>query len=987
MAHGKKMPGRKTVCLSLLLMILNLAAFGQSTSATLSGNVTDVAGKPMASVTIAIQNLENGTSKTVLTDENGNYRLVNLEPGNYEMSAKHEGFRTVTQPIQLTVGGTVSADLLLQVAGAAVQEAKQKSREKLISQTQTDISRVISSQSISSLPNIGRNFVDFVKLSSAVRLGRENIGGGIYKEPDTGVGVASAPRLSFGGQPELHTMIQVDGADAVQTVTGLPHATPSQEAAREFRIINNTYLAEYGRALGGFVNIVTKSGGNKFAGQAYYFGMNNALNARSILNTAEANVLRQNQFGGTFGGPLKKEKTFFFTSYEAQRRAESNRFAQIVLNNLTGINAVRTRYGLSPEVSSLLRSNDYNQGLARLDHRFNDDHLLSARYYAVDSTTLNFLGGGGRGAATSSTSRNNYVNDQSLVLTETSVFTSSLINEARFNWARRGFNFVPNHKEPVLGIANLLIMGKSSSDMDYYLENRYQLADNLQWLWGNHQMKFGGDAIIVRDKTRFDYWFPGNITFASISGLLNFQPTSLAWEVLKGQTHPGFDVSWKSAVPRGYDDLTTFQINHNHYGAFAQDQWRVIPKLTLTYGLRYDIDRYPAQYIQRQDRNNFQPRVGAAWAYSENGVIRAGYGMFNDRLAASLGQVFVTAAFWNAGDNPNSQTLFPDIAPFGGRFFYYTYRGATAAQNLAAVETFLKAGVVPNVTSSSRSMNLNGGLRNPYSHQASLQIAHQLTDDLAVSATYLMVKGQNLVFRSQNLSAVQTGTLPSGKPLLAGRRFAELGEFNAIDNIGWSNYHGGTFEAMKRFSQRFGLTASYTWSKTISNGEGPGSLADAPEYDLQLERALSRQHLAHRFTLDFSHVVSPSTLVLGGFRFNSYVSLESGRPYTIYVGSDTNQDANSNSDRPGTLGRNTLIGPKFASVDLRVGREFKLSDKVGTAFTFDFFNLLNRVNIRDLNTVYGAADLSQPPNASFGYLQPKDVFSPRQIQFGFKLNF
>ncbi|HYE73014.1 MAG TPA: carboxypeptidase regulatory-like domain-containing protein, partial [Blastocatellia bacterium] len=571
----------------------------------MSGNVTGIEGTSKEGVTITVQNLENNTSRTAVTDANGNYRIANLEPGSYEINAKLTGFKTVSWPIALTVGGTLTADILLQVEGTETQ-TNQSPRENLLEPTQVSVSRVINAQSINSLPNSGRNFVDFVKLSSAVRLGRENTGGGIYKEPDTGIGVAAAPRLSFGGQPELHTMIQVDGADAVQSVTGLPHATPSQEAAREFRIINNTYLAEYGRALGGFVNIVTKSGGSKYSGQAYYFGTNNALNARSILNTPQANVLRQNQFGATFGGPLKKDQTFFFTSFEGQRRAESNRFAQFVLDNLSGINAVRTRYGLAPESASQLRSNDYSQGLARVDHRFNDNHLMSARYYAVDSTTINFLGGGGRGAATSSTSRNNFVNDQSLVLTETSVFTSSLVNEARFSWSRRRFDFVPNHKEPVMGIANLLIMGKSSSDMDYYLENQFQFADSLQYLTGNHQMKFGADAIIVRDTTRFDYWFPGNITFSNMSGLLNFQPTSLAWEVLKGQPHPGFDVSWNSSLPRGYDSLTTFDVNHKHFGAFAQDQWRARQNLTVTAGLRYDFDAYPNQYIQRKDLNNFQ---------------------------------------------------------------------------------------------------------------------------------------------------------------------------------------------------------------------------------------------------------------------------------------------------------------------------------------------------------------------------------------------
>ena len=155
--------------------------------------------------------------------------------------------------------------------------------EPLVEATNTDLSRVVGEREIESLPNIGRNFVDFVKLSSGVAIGRENIGGGPFKEPDTGVGAAAAPRLSFGGQQELNTLVQVDGVDNIQTFTGLPRATPSQEAVKEFRILNSTYLAEYGRALGGFVNIVTKSGANETRGSVYYFGMNDALAARSIL--------------------------------------------------------------------------------------------------------------------------------------------------------------------------------------------------------------------------------------------------------------------------------------------------------------------------------------------------------------------------------------------------------------------------------------------------------------------------------------------------------------------------------------------------------------------------------------------------------------------------------------------------------------------------------------------------------------------------------
>src|SRR4029434_8450182 len=232
----------------------------------------------------------------------------------------------------LTVGGAAVLDLTIQI-GEVSEVVEVKQEEPLIEPTKAELSRVVNERSIESLPIIGRNFVDFAKLSTGVAPGRENTGGGAFKEPDTGVGSAAAPRLTFGGQSELSTLILVDGVDNIQTFTGLPRVTPSQEAVQEFRVLNSTFLAEYGRALGGFVNIVTKSGANRVEGSAYYFAVNDALNARPIL-TGPNPALRQNQYGATIGGPIKKERTFFFANYEGQRRAESNKFSSVILNNL-----------------------------------------------------------------------------------------------------------------------------------------------------------------------------------------------------------------------------------------------------------------------------------------------------------------------------------------------------------------------------------------------------------------------------------------------------------------------------------------------------------------------------------------------------------------------------------------------------------------------------------------------------------------------------
>ena len=374
--------------------------------------------------------------------------------------------------------------------------------------------------------------MDFVKLSSGVALGRENVGGGAFKEPDVGVGSAAAPRLSFGGQPELNTLIQVDGADNIQTFTGLPRATPSQEAAKEFRVLNSTYLAEYGRALGGFVNIVTKSGTNRGSGSVYYFGMDDALAARSILNRPGEDTLNQHQFGGTFGGPIAADRTFFFGNYEGQLRKQSNRYSQVVLDNLDALNAVRVPLGLRPETTDQVLDNHYHSFLVKLDHHPGRNHALSVRYNFLDSQTDNFLGGGGRASPTSSTARDNQTRDQALVANVISVLSRRLVNEARVQTARRTFDFSAVYNEPSLDISNFIIMGKSTSDVDYYAETRVQLADSLTWTTGGHQVKAGLDINILRNDSVWNLFFPARIVFPNVAAFQTFSPVVFWWPYL-----------------------------------------------------------------------------------------------------------------------------------------------------------------------------------------------------------------------------------------------------------------------------------------------------------------------------------------------------------------------------------------------------------------------------------------------------------------------
>jgi len=283
-------------------------------------------------------------------------------------------------------------------------------------------------------------------------------------------------------------------------------------------------------------------------------------------------------------------------------------------------------------------------------------------------------------------------------------------------------------------------------------------------------------------------------------------------------------------------------------------------------------------------------------------------------------------------------------------------------------------------------------MRTPYSQQGILEVSHELTGGLAVSASYLFVHALKIGTVSGILNGVQTGTLPSGKPIfnraLGGRRFPELGDFFSNDDIGMSIHHGGTLEVEKRFTRAFSLHGSYTYSKTINNTDSVANLADLPEGpDIREQRAVSRQSVPHRFTADFVSQIPETVKLLHNFKISSLFTAQAGRRFNVFVGADANLDGNPLSDRPGNLGRNTLVGPNFVSFDLRVARELPLTEQVRAEFSGDFFNLFNRTNVTDLNTVYGGTDLSVAPNPILGFNTPRDASNPFQFQYGVKLRF
>src|SRR5215469_990636 len=305
------------IALAILCFLAYVSpTYSQGTiAARLTGTVLDESGGAVKGASITLHQPETNRSYQTTSNDSGYYAITNIPPGIYELTVAFKGFATsIRKGVELTVGQSATIDVTLKIATAAEQVIV-STEAPIIEPSKTEISQVIGTQEINSLPISGRLFTDFALLTPGVATGRTSLQSTITEFEVT--------RVSFGGMRDLSNLVTVDGADNINTATGSQRSTPPQEAVSEFRVVNSSFGAEYGRALGGIVNIVTKSGANEIHGSVYDYLQNSATNARSLLTLPGFNALRQNQFGATIGGPVRKDKIFYFVNYEGQRRAQS----------------------------------------------------------------------------------------------------------------------------------------------------------------------------------------------------------------------------------------------------------------------------------------------------------------------------------------------------------------------------------------------------------------------------------------------------------------------------------------------------------------------------------------------------------------------------------------------------------------------------------------------------------------------------------------
>src|SRR6202045_3951017 len=506
--------------LSILCSLCAIPSGAQTVTATLQGQVLDSSGGGIPKAKVSAVNEAIGFRRSPVSSDGGEYEFPAIPVGHYKVAAQVAGFKTEEKEVTLQVGQVATLNFTLSV-GDINEKVTIQATTEVTEPTRTQISDVITQSQIESLPVNGREFIDFALLAPGVQIGNTTSG-------STDVIVEPVTKISFAGQNIHFNFIAVDGADDISTASGIQRGTPPQESVQEFRVINSDYTTQYGRATAGIVNIITKNGTNEWHGSLYEYFRNDALDAKSILADPGFNVLRQNQFGASIGGPIQKKKTFLFSNYEAQRRGESPTYNSVVLGNLgpldgsnpNPINGVKVNvYGLPPENPRVLRTANTDNSFIRLDENLNSNNFLYIRYFINDDRLTN-QSPLNNGFGLPSAFKNNFIRDQSLAGGLTTNLSSSWVNELRMQYAHRTFDFPVVSTQPHLEVANTFAVGVNRGNPDIYRESRFELVDNVTHNVSKHTISFGGNFDRVGTYESFPLFYPFEADFADLSAFL-----------------------------------------------------------------------------------------------------------------------------------------------------------------------------------------------------------------------------------------------------------------------------------------------------------------------------------------------------------------------------------------------------------------------------------------------------------------------------------
>lgn len=1050
------------ICVSVLVMAPSFPVFAQAdvATATIKGRTIDQNGAVVVGATVTAKSLERGTARAATTNSDGIYQIPLLQPGSYEVRVEAAGFQTfIASKVDTSIGQIVVYDIQLN-AGAVREEVIVTAAAPLIEVERTHQANTINNLQVENLPNVGRAFTAYV-----------------FTLP--GVSSSDAPRVqnpgftfgtsgfSIGGSNGRNNLVTMDGGEN-EYGSGQLRTNISIEAVQEFQVNRNAFAAEYGFTAGTALNVVTRGGTNKYHGSAYAFYRSQKTSARDFFDRSARKAFDQQVYPGvTFGGPIVRNQAFFFTSYEMLKEdgarfrnytgdaglfvptTAQNSYLNLMANSTNpALRALAA--GLRPALTTLetrdaatfklLRDNEgtfnspdrLHNWTTRIDYQASDNDSLNGRF----SLTHNDTDGIGGGNALSPNAATDLIyRDYTAVGTWIRTFSPNLLNQVRvqavLNNSAKTLPHDPTSSSMIIG--GVGAFGRPFTAPFNTFQDRYQFEDTLAWTKGRHSLKLGGSLRPVNYRVINELWFSGEFTFASGRiPIFSLVPAALRSSVGAFNVANGFPAG--GPADTNLTALQTFNLGlpllyrqgfnnpewrdwANYLGLFAQDSWKITPRFTVDFGVRYDYDMEPEPL---RHKGYLSPRLGFAWDPfgNQKTVIRGGAGVFVSPIYYQI--AYLTNILNDSGVYINQIARTIVSAGVSSAAIYQAGRAAGKLPFGQITQADLEAlGIGVGARAPGRvAFAADPNYENNYSVQTSLGISRQLVGNLSLEVAYQMYRGVHLqVPHERNYIedpsiCTPTSTVPACvNPAAFGPALRAIDpaatQLNVYSSIGNSIYHGMTASLTKRFSNSFQFQANYTFSKAIDdNTDFNSAFAAFLPTRLDLERAVSAFDIRHNFVANgvfrtpFRAGEGQNFLsrAFADITISPIVFLRSGIPFTYRIGTDVNGDTHTTYDRPFLASRNSGKGERFFSVNLRLNKQFYIARDSGLRLEFiaEGTNLLNRTNFLAVNDVIGvnspfvfgpfdmSGDRTKAPTQPFGFT---DAAAARRIQFGLKVAF
>ena len=1020
----------RTCCLRTALWLVLMAVAcvlpiqAQTNTGSIQGVVYDETMAVIPDVIVTASDVARGVERRAITSETGEFVFTLLTTGVYMLLFESDNFTPLTvEGLEVLVGetATISPQLVVAAAQAEVVISAEAQRS-VIEPQRVAQSDHIDSVRIENLPINRRDYLDLALLTPGVVDTKY-----IANSKDRRIPPTPTSGLGVGGANGRTNTFMIDGLDNLYN-SGSVRSSISQEAVQEFQVNRSTFSSEQGGAPGGTVNIVTKGGTNQLHGNLFGVLRNRRFQARNYFDPGKSAYTRA-QNGASIGGPIFRNKTFWYAAFERLDRNES----QIVpllsdpsfLTSLTDSQqtladvlgaagppafrpviaelAAQLTPGNHPGITEMFEENSgvfpfselRQQFITRLDHTFSEDHNVFFRgnWTGQDGQNTDF------GALTArSRGRTTNVNDFAAAIGDTYVINSKWLSETRIGAGYHDFGVYPTDPlGPAISISGFGDFGRDFILPTHVVERVLQLRQNFMRVSSRQTIKFGVDYNPIRDWVRSETFFSGRFIFSEAIPLAAVIDGAVpgASQLVKGLLTAAGQPQLAGNVDRPISALQAFALGlptvyqqgfgdpywsgwANRLNFFFEDSIRVTPKLKLTLGLRHEFEiktRFPRDY------NNVAPRAGFAWSPDPKTVIRGGYGIYYARIDGQI-------AFVNdlLGDAQQIYQVFIPLTGVGGINSALTGEPLTSAE---IYQTQKARGVIGTRAITAQDLAIHGidpgpgyplrvGFRvqkdtvNPYAQQGSFEVQREVSG-YSLSAAYNYNRGVHII-RPLDLNVYEAGTNDQGRPIVGFHNPLILQD-NVYGSWGRSYYHALILHLQRRFAQVFTLSAHHTWSKAIDEATDYNSSYEPHlQWDARNELALSHFHRGHRFVAN-AVVQSPWKAGKGlGFghnllsdcTFSGVLLARSFAPFNLENGFDSVGDRHTDTHRPWGLGRNVGVGPAFFGMDIRLMRTFPLSEKVKLQVVGEAFNLLNRTNFKGVNGQVGDMPIEEVPDRPTG---------------------